>query len=956
MPPGLLRLGAALILALAGLGPLLVPAAAQATAGLTAADFASPPVAVGGTHTCVLPGDGTVMCWGDTTFGQLGDGRITPFDPNRPGGDVLDIHTVIADAAASSAVGDCQEYSGGGVVVCKSSDPLTRVTAIAAGFAHTCALLTDSTVRCWGANAAIDGGQFSPSSSGGQLGDGTTVAHPYPVTVVAGPGLQVPLSGVTAIAAAANYTCAVMSDSTARCWGNAMQTTGSAPITVLAEAAHPLTGITALAAGDNATCALLTGGAVDCWGSNIEGMLGDGGVESTSSLPVKVLGAGAASVPLSGASGLVMGHDIPVAENGVPFGHACVLDSSVVSGGVHCWGVNDSGQLGQSSGGSWLVISADGAPLDNVTALAAGTTFSCALRADGSVECWGGGFGTTSSDGLGSAAPVPVLPGQVVAIAAGGGFCAVFANGSLSCEGFYAGALVPVIISAPAAPAAVPNPTPIPTPGPSALAPALASDLDQLVGDWAVTYGAPVTVSLSFANGIYTVTTTAATAIAGTSCSVPAGTIMETFTGSGGDYTGQQALFGPSCQFSQWVPLTGSRDSVGAITLLYAGIPGRHVLVPASAVAGPSVFRNSIPSPWEINLDLATVVLPTLVAGASIIVLVPFPGALFNSTLRTNYAEVMRRGRRARRRLRNAALTPWFAVAARLSLAFGPRPIALGEEAPILTPRPAAEQRHDFWWTWPGVGVFVLLTALLSSFLDPAFWFDVASLPTFIGMLVGLVLILAAFDVPSILFYRRSNIRFWPRALPGTFVVALACLAISRLTDFHPGYLYGLVITMAVAPDLGHLVEGKLLAAGVILTLAVAAVAWFALGVVAPAAAASSAPFLVGLQTVLSMLVADGVQVTAFALLPLSFLAGESVRKWNPWVHAVLWLTGIAAFGVIILNPQNGYLSDTTRTPLLTIVALLVLFSAGSVGFWKYFRDWRKRMAALTAPAAEAPR
>jgi hypothetical protein len=387
------------------------------------------------------------------------------------------------------------------------------------------------------------------------------------------------------------------------------------------------------------------------------------------------------------------------------------------------------------------------------------------------------------------------------------------------------------------------------------------------------------------------------------------------------------------------------------------GIVDNHTLVPAAAaVAGPSLFRNSVPTPGEINLDLATVVLPTLVAGVGIIVLVPFPGTLFNSTLRTNYAELMRRGRRARRRLRNAALRPWFALAARLSVAFGPQPIALGEEAPMLTSPPAAEQRHDFWWTWPGVGVFVLLTALLSSFLDPAFWLDAASLPTFIGMLVGLVLILAAFDVPSILYYRRSTIRFWPRALPGTFVVALACVAISRLTDFHPGYLYGLVITMAVAANLGPKVEGRLLAAGVILTLVVAAVAWFALGVVTPAARASSDPFLVGTQTVLSMLVSDGVQVTAFALLPLSFLAGESVRKWNPWVHAVLWLSGLAAFGIIILNPQNGYLSDSTRTPLLTIVALFVLFSAGSVGFWKYFRDWHMRMAKLAPTVEESPR
>src|SRR6266496_2515507 len=174
--------------------------------------------------------------------------------------------------------------------------------------------------------------------------------------------------------------------------------------------------------------------------------------------------------------------------------------------------------------------------------------------------------------------------------------------------------------------------------------------------------------------------------------------------------------------------------------------------------AGPSVFRNSIPTPSQVNLDLASVVLPTLIAAVLIIVLVPFPGALFNSTLRTNYAELTRRGRRGRRRLRNVLLRPWFTLAKHRSITAGSRPVAIGEEEPILSPPPAEAQRHDFWWTWPGVGIFVLGIAGLSSLLDPGFWFDVTSVPTFIGMLLGLVLVMAAFNLPSIVYYRRANI------------------------------------------------------------------------------------------------------------------------------------------------------------------------------------------------------
>src|SRR6266850_614574 len=86
-------------------------------------------------HACHVVNDGTVRCWGNNDFGQLGDGttsdRLIPVTVSR----------------------------------------LTDAVAIAAGGAHTCALLADGTARCWGFNGS------------GELGDGTTAQRLTSVAV-----------------------------------------------------------------------------------------------------------------------------------------------------------------------------------------------------------------------------------------------------------------------------------------------------------------------------------------------------------------------------------------------------------------------------------------------------------------------------------------------------------------------------------------------------------------------------------------------------------------------------------------------------------------------------------------------------------------------------------------------------------------------------------------------------
>jgi alpha-tubulin suppressor-like RCC1 family protein len=288
------------------------------------------------------------------------------------------------------------------------------VVGLGAGGYHTCALIQDGTVRCWGRNMFGEVGV--PIASSGS----TDILQPVVVPNVAG-GVEVAAGGIYGDY---GFSCARLGNGSLSCWGsNRFQKLGRVDAgTNAALPPGPVVGVggaTSLSVGAEHVCTTVAGGAVTCWGSNA---YGERGVVSAPPEPSVVSGLPPASQTRAGVYA------------------TCVLSSD---GTVSCFGDNAGGALGVGAdAGAKVSTPLPVAGLSGVTALASGQWFQCALLGGtGKVVCWGnnasGQLGRTTS---GAVDPVPgevVLPHKAVAIGSGvASACAALDDQSLWCWGY----------------------------------------------------------------------------------------------------------------------------------------------------------------------------------------------------------------------------------------------------------------------------------------------------------------------------------------------------------------------------------------------------------------------------------------------------------------------------------------------------------------------------------------
>ncbi len=245
-------------------------------------------VAAGGYHACARLIDGTVQCWGNNGYSELGIGTTGGRPPRAP----VMIGTTVAQIAAGGFHSCAREVAGtlqcwGGNEFGELGSPTSTLTSnvplavagvtgaveVALGVHHTCVRLMNGSVQCWGRNDS------------GQLGDRTLVLRRAPVAVTG-------LTGVVQIAAGEQHTCARIADGTVQCWGqNAIGQlgNGSTGMSTVPVRVSMLAPAIEIAAGYTHNCARLRDTNVYCWGDNSHGQLGDRSTTDRTT-PVRALG------------------------------------------------------------------------------------------------------------------------------------------------------------------------------------------------------------------------------------------------------------------------------------------------------------------------------------------------------------------------------------------------------------------------------------------------------------------------------------------------------------------------------------------------------------------------------------------------------------------------------------------------------------------------------------------
>lgn len=336
--------------------------------------------------------------------------------------------------------------------------------------------------------------------------------------------------------------------------------------------------------------------------------------------------------------------------------------------------------------------------------------------------------------------------------------------------------------------------------------------------------------------------------------------------------------------------------------------------VPADVIAATAIDRDPATAdrsdpgaPSSLTTSLKTVDSifdhPALLGGATLaglalLLLVALPAELLNSTISENYGRITRS-------LPKPRLSAWGRFKAWLKI------------TPVF-----------------GGILITFVTAFVFGFADPRFGFDVTSLRTFLAL--GLALLVVGYLASSIagaIIRRLWRLDTVVELKPMGILLAVIGVIISRLIDFSPGFLLGLVLGLSVVGSTTAVQRAKatLVQAGTVFVLAI--IAWGAYSLLMATTDPSSFGTALAFDTTVAI-TTEGLTALFIGMLPFKLLNGSSVFEYSKLLWVVSYIVAAAAFVLVVVPSSWGSIDG----PLWNWLLVLGIFSVAAIAIYLFFR------------------
>jgi hypothetical protein len=396
-----------------------------------------------------------------------------------------------------------------------------------------------------------------------------------------------------------------------------------------------------------------------------------------------------------------------------------------------------------------------------------------------------------------------------------------------------------------------------------------------------------------------------------------------------------------------WVASSSQLLSLGATDF---GLNPNGVAPIAGALGTPGEIFHSL-SDDAINIGITIVV----------ILFIAFPANIFNQTLSENYAEIQVMKKKAWKKVRrtlglseektdDAPTTPATDVAtADVSAAVvADASVSASTDA---TPGTSADA------TMPGLASrkwfigTLAIGAIFGGLLDPSFGLNGHSVETFISTMLAFSIgaTLSWFIAKTFRRMHKYPTDTYLKALPIGLAVAFGSMLVSRITHFEPGYLYGIVVSIAFVASMKDRHSAHLIVISTLSTLSVALIAWMFWIPINHLALEGGGNFIETiLDDVLGSIFIGGLIGSVIGLLPLTGLPGGNLVKWRRDVWAGVFFVALFLLISVELRPSSGP-THPGGAPIFTAIVLFLAFGGLSFGARSYFAHHK------LPPAPETP-